>query len=115
MTTNYTLTISAIHNGRHALDHYEVLLPQAHNYLASQLLFCTFLIALFLPFLWRRLPWRGIFRQNIASNKTPICFTKSLQSSKLRQIAAAGPVKSDSTQNLASMDAGITLTWLYAD
>ena len=70
---------------------------------------------LFLPFLWRRLPWRGIFRQNIASNKTPICFTKSLQSSKLRQIAAPGPVKSNSAQNLASIDAGIALTWLYAD
>ena len=54
-------------------------------------------------------------RENIGSKKTPIYFIESVQSSKLRQFAAWGPVKSDSTQNLASMDAGITLTWLYAD
>ena len=47
--------------------------------------------------------------------KTPRYILESLQSFKLRHIAEVGLGKSNFTQNLLSIDAGISLTWLYAD
>ena len=55
------------------------------------------------------------FREKWGIGKPPIWLVKSLQSSKLRAIAAWGPVKSDSTLNLLFIDTRIGLTWLYAD
>ena len=79
---------------------------------------CTFFSDFNLLFhsteMWLEIIPASVFRENEASEHPNLLF-KSMQSSKLRQIAASGPVKLDSTQNLLSRGTGITLTWLYAD